>query len=121
MGSLATGTGVVNIFIGIGIVVIGLFHIILAFKFKNTLDQSEFKKHRLKQQAEKQQQQQEEQQQQPPTAARNYNQELQQAAVNAAWDNRQQIAQTAYDNRGFIQDNASTVGTVVANNQAQYY
>jgi len=56
MGSLSTGTGVANVFIGIAIVAIGLFHIILACWYKDTLDPSEFKKHYLQEQQKQQQQ-----------------------------------------------------------------
>jgi len=45
MGCLATGTSWYNIFIGIAVVLIGLFHVILACWYKDTLDPSEFQKH----------------------------------------------------------------------------
>eukprot|EP01124_Arcella_intermedia_P032379 TRINITY_DN753_c0_g1_i1.p1 TRINITY_DN753_c0_g1~~TRINITY_DN753_c0_g1_i1.p1 ORF type:complete len:215 (-),score=30.90 TRINITY_DN753_c0_g1_i1:39-683(-) len=78
MGSLATGTApTVNIFIGVGVVVIGLFHIILACWYKETLDQSAFKKHKLEQEVQQNQEAQ-------------YNSELGHQAVQAAWQNQPQ-------------------------------
>jgi len=96
LGTLAAGTEtIVGIIAGIVITFIGLLHCILAFFFRDVLDKAK-----------------EEPDDGKPADMNTLKQEVRQAAVQTAWDNRDTIARTAYDNREFIADNAA--------NAAQY-
>jgi len=72
MGCLATGTCTVNIFIGIGVILIGLFHVILACCYRDNLDPNELKK-----------------QHDEDVKNKPDENELQQSSVNDAWQKQQ--------------------------------
>jgi len=104
----ATSSGVLGflaVIIGIVVTVIGVLHVVIAFFFRDSLGaiSEEMGKTDMK-----------------DANSGALKQELQQAAVQTAWENRDYIAKTAYDNREFVAQNADTIAHVAVNSQTQH-
>jgi len=102
--SIATTSGVlsfISTIIGIVLTIIGLMHCIIAFFFKDALNPKAVDLD------------------QPdggePANMNTLKQEIKQAAVKAAWDNKDKLAKTAYDNRQHIAQNSDKIGHAAVN------
>eukprot|EP01125_Pyxidicula_operculata_P022136 TRINITY_DN8907_c0_g1_i1.p1 TRINITY_DN8907_c0_g1~~TRINITY_DN8907_c0_g1_i1.p1 ORF type:complete len:272 (+),score=87.39 TRINITY_DN8907_c0_g1_i1:34-849(+) len=143
LGSLSVSFGFeafLACLLGVAVTVVGLLHVILACFFREKLEQAPTKmgvQHNTAQEMNAFDEENNNNQgyygnqsnygNGPPPSVPNrpsqapqptWQQQMQQAVIQTAWDNRDEIAKTAWDNRQVIADNAGTVAHAAWDNRA---